>query len=759
MEEPLAEPLARVRVVDCSEGIAGSKAAMFLADFGAEVVKVEPPGGETGRRFPGFAVWNRNKRGVTADAREPRLRELIARADLCVFTQPLTWLKANGLRPGSLVEANPRLVFLHLPAYAPEGLGSEFPESAQLLSAVSGIAFEQYKWSDVPVDPVMPHILYTQAMWGAVVATAALLERQRSGLGQIATVTGLHATSLLMTGTITDLPQIARGVRPGGAQGPVPFFRLYQCADGEWLIMAALTQAFYLKAFEILDVVEMLADERLGGEPAAMSLPSNAGWVIERLAEAFRARPRDEWIALLRDGGIPAGPARRRHEWFGHEQVRAISMRVALEDAERGHVEMPGIPLNLSATPGGVRSAAPAVGSDDWPDWGAVDSVEPQKAPQPSGPLTGIRVLDLGVVIAGSFPGTVMAELGADVIKIEPPTGDSLRAFAPTWIGYNKGKRSAVIDLQKPAGREVFLRLVRTADLVIDNYRPGVLDRLKLDYRSLRAVKPDIVCVSVTGYGEAGPLSADPGFDPVLQCGSGMMLAQGGDSGPTFITLPVTDTPTALMAALGGLLGLFHRNVTGEGQRATTSLAALSVMMQSDEIVEFAGRPPAAVGSRDHPGSGPLDRYYQAADGWLRLLATKKGDGERLVQAGLASASPPTAANLASSFSALAIDDAIGRLTAAGVLAVKATRKFRDLYESGATPADAMDEMVLANGNHIWASGRFASLSRTQRTDVSLPAGLGEHTAEVLMAVGLTREDLERLAADGTIILGAPLVI
>ena len=177
--------------------------------------------------------------------------------------------------------------------------------------------------------------------------------------------------------------------------------------------------------------------------------------------------------------GCPAGPLGDRDVWLDHPQIQAIGMRVEVDDPERGRVVMPGLPLNLTASPASVRSAAPAVGQDD----GAVEAWEAKpvvsgEAPRLDGPLVGRRVLDLGSIIAGTYPGSLLAELGADVIKVESTDGDVVRGFAPTFVGYNKGKRGVSIDLRSEAGLAAFYALVKTADVVIDNYRPGVLENL-----------------------------------------------------------------------------------------------------------------------------------------------------------------------------------------------------------------------------------------------------------------------------------------
>jgi crotonobetainyl-CoA:carnitine CoA-transferase CaiB-like acyl-CoA transferase len=752
-------PLEGLRVLDCSQGVAGPKAAMLLGDFGAEVLKVEPPGGDRARAEPGFATWNRNKRAATIDYCTAEGREallgLADGADVLVLSDPASHLQRLGLSPAELAARCPALVVLHAPPFGASG-EPELPESGQLLSAASGAAREQYSYEGVPVDHVTPHLLYAQAMWAAMAAVAALVERARSGHGQVVTVSGIHATTMMITGTATEHPAINRGVRAGGGTGPIPFFRLYPCRDGEWLILAALTPAFAIKALEVLDVLDILADPRINGEPQAMALPANAGWAIERLGEAFRARTRDEWLALFRGAGLPCGPVSTREEWFASEQVAAIGMRVEVDDPGRGRVAMPGIPMKLSKTPGSVRLAAPALPPADsvLPTW------EPRPtpagaAPASRGPLEGLRVIDLGVVIAGSFGGTLFAELGADVMKVEPRGGDSLRVFAPTWLGYNKNKRSAVIDLQTESGRAAFLELVRTADVVIDNYRPGVLERLRLTYDDLKAVKPDIITVSVTGYGEGGLLSNEPGFDPVLQAASGMMKAQGGDDAPTFLTLPVVDTPTALAGAIGACLALFHRARTGEGQRVTTSLAAASIFGQSGEFTFFEGRPPSLRGGRDFQGPSAFDRFYRTKDGWLRLQARTEAEVDALRAAGYSED------NLAERLAAMEGLVGAEHLRTRGVPAVAAAGRFKEFYDT--TPAareqEAMAGITMADGSTVWAAGRYCAFSRTPLTGHGRPPGLGEHTREILLEAGLAETAIDRLLAEGVAVQGKPLTL
>src|SRR5439155_14815598 len=198
------------------------------------------------------------------------------------------------------------------------------------------------------------------------------------------------------------------------------------------------------------------------------------------------------------------------------------------------------------------------------------------------------------------------------------PAGD---AFREAGFVYNRGMRGLSIDLSRPAGQQAFHRLVETADVVIDNSRLGVSKRLRIDYPTLTAVNPRVITLSIAGFGEQGAFAPKPAFDPVLQAMSGMMSAQGGDHDPARYTSPVNDVAAAATAVLAVGLALYHRGQSGAGQRTTTSLVACSVLMQSGELVRFAGRPPACRGGRDFLGPSPTDRFYRTADGWLRLQA------------------------------------------------------------------------------------------------------------------------------------------
>jgi crotonobetainyl-CoA:carnitine CoA-transferase CaiB-like acyl-CoA transferase len=246
--------------------------------------------------------------------------------------------------------------------------------------------------------------------------------------------------------------------------------------------------------------------------------------------------------------------------------------------------------------------------------------------------LEDVRVIDLTRVLAGPYCTQILGDLGADVIKIEEPgTGDEVRTISPRYPGgeshyflsLNRNKRSVVVDLKSPDGREFILGLVAEADIVIENFRPGVLDRLGLGLEDLRAVKPDVILCSITGYGSVGPLSGSPSFDLVMQARSGAMAINGDpDRPPTKLGLPMGDLGGGLWGTIALLAALRQRdNHAGDGpaeaQHVDVSLLDGLLAMQGylGQLAMLTGESPPRVGS-DHHTVVPWGRF-EAADGYL----------------------------------------------------------------------------------------------------------------------------------------------
>ncbi len=218
-------------------------------------------------------------------------------------------------------------------------------------------------------------------------------------------------------------------------------------------------------------------------------------------------------------------------------------------------------------------------------------------APAPTGPLAGIRVLDLSAYIAGPYGCTLLADQGADVVKVEPPGGDNLRQYPSTlreesraFLGINRSKRGIVLDLKRPEDHAALLRLVREADVLVHNFRPSVPARLGIDHERLNLINPRLIYCAVTGYGETGPMKDKAGYDQVLQTMTGMCMLQGKRGGAPELTYgSVVDYYAAALLAAGVASALFERERSGRGQYVGVSLLRSALAMQSARMVWAEG--------------------------------------------------------------------------------------------------------------------------------------------------------------------------
>jgi crotonobetainyl-CoA:carnitine CoA-transferase CaiB-like acyl-CoA transferase len=749
-----AGAFAGVRVLELTKGIAGRTAGMLLADLGADVVRASDDRPDT-ERDPGGLCWDRGK--VLAPLHGTsigELRRLTAAADVLLTDLRPGEIGGHWASPRSSIAASPRLVHAWLPPYAARGQWRDLPDDPLLLAAVGGFADHFPAVADVPVAPVVPTVSYIQGAVGAAAIAAALVGRGADGPGRCVTVSGLHAiaatqASMMMT-TEDGSAILSAGKRTPGA----PNYRSYRGSDGQWLYLAALTPDFFFRALEVLDRMDILVREDVAGEFMNLLRPEVGVAVGAELAETFAARPRAEWLRLLAEAGIPAAPVATREEWLASEQVTAVGGRFESDHPGLGRVVMPGVPISLSATPGRVRHLPSAehvaAASSLWAFTGGADSAgsagSAGSGETPADlPLAGVRVFDLSTFMAAPFAGTLLADFGADVVKIEPTAGDPYRVYSASYTAVNQCKRAAALDLRKPDERGALLGLAADADVMIDNLRADSLSRLGLGDEVLAAAFPRLVRCSVSAYGRTGPFADLPGFDPVMQARSGMMLAQGGAGDPVASVAPIHDVGTAALATLGILAALFVRNRTGLGQHVTASLAGSSVFLQSGELTTFAGRPVPAAGGVDFPGPSAVRRYYQASDGWLAVAATTVAQVEGLLSAAGhpewgALDDATLADRLAGALAGRPVDAWITLLATRGVPACRVLPRAGELADPFLVENDfshvvadpVAGKLRVVRAFSDWPGTRPASERPARGTTV------GEETSAVLAAAGIT---------------------
>ena len=258
--------------------------------------------------------------------------------------------------------------------------------------------------------------------------------------------------------------------------------------------------------------------------------------------------------------------------------------------------------------------------------------------------LTGIRILDFTQVLAGPFATQQLAQLGAEVIKVEQPgTGDMTRGMmsassdgmAPSFLTCNLGKRSLTLDLKHPSAREIIQKLIDRSDVLVENFKPGTIERLGFGYEAVKAIKPDIIYASVSGYGQSGPKSELPAFDGAIQAASGMMSISGhAETGPTRTGYFSVDMSTAINAAFAITAALLRRQRTGEGQRVDVAMMDTAMMMQAPQMTAYLtnGTVPELLGNRS-PTKQPTSNVFSTADGYVQVAAMKESQVQDLLSA------------------------------------------------------------------------------------------------------------------------------
>ena len=373
------------------------------------------------------------------------------------------------------------------------------------------------------------------------------------------------------------------------------------------------------------------------------------------------------------------------------------------------------------------------------------------------GPLEGIRVLDFTQMMAGPLCAMLLGDLGADVIKIEPPEGDAIRRTGETFLGgetesflsFNRNKRSVVIDLKAEAGREAGRGLAAGADVVLENFRPGSAERLGVGYEVLRALNPRLVYCSISGFGREGADRARPALDPVIQAMSGIMQLTGSDeTGPLRTGFPFSDLVTPLLATIGVLAALRVRERTGRGQRVDLSMldATIFGMMPRDAYFFATGRTPSRLGN-EHYQIAPWNTYATADGRYLMVVAHTEKFWHALITALAApelGADPRFLSNadrvrnrtalnarLAAAFRTASLDEWTPRLTAAGVLFAP-VRSFPEVFSDPRVRREMLVELDHPTAGRITVLANPLRFSETPATVRRCPPRLGEHTAEVL---------------------------
>lgn len=684
-------PLEGTRIVEAGGGIAAAYCTRLLGELGAEVVKVEPPAGDPVRHhgpFPGeredpeasglFHSLNFGKRGALLDVDAPagldRLRRLLAGADAFVTSLPPRWRRDREIDGPSLVARHPALVSVSITAHGESGPLAEEPGVALTSAALAGASWLLGHPDRPPLTLPFELSEYEAGAAGAAAAAAALFHRLRTGRGQAVDVAAADVIAAFVSNFSTIIVDYGRpwrreGRRAAGSAGAYPY-AIFPCSDGhvaiigrsrrDWRnIVAAMGSPAWAEEERFTDPFEI-----------SMKRPDEADAL---LSEWMRGHSKEELREIADRHGIALAPVRTVAEILTEPQY--LERRFFAEPLSVGDRELtpPLAPAVLSRSGRrrrlrpAPRLAAAGDGDTDWRSAGlgaanppAAGAAEAETAPAGEGArgpaaLAGIRVLDLSWVFSGPMAAYTLADLGAEVIKVEHggrldnsrmrgqpirdgrPVEGPPEEISPYFHQNNRGKLSVSLNMKHPDGAELIRRLADESDVLIENLRPGVLARAGLSYEPLAERNPRLVMISMSAVGQRGPLSMIRAYAPIMSALSGLESLVGYEDDPAvgMMSLGVGDPNAATHALVYILAALCDRERTGKGQFVDMSQTEAMITTLAEPVAEMqvAGRDPALRGM-DHPRWAPHGHYpCRGEDQWIAIAAEDDEQWRRLAAA------------------------------------------------------------------------------------------------------------------------------
>ena len=633
-------PLAGVRVLDFGMAAVGPISAEYLAWLGADVIKIESPSGDMVRRGRGGPDWmghtfngnNIGKRGIILDLKNPEdnatALKLAETADVLLenFRSPAI-LNRLGLGWDTLHKINPRLIYLQSSAFGPVGPLDGKPSVEWVTQAYGGTtSLMGPKGGPPEFSRGTSSLDWNGAMVNTEAMLIALYIRTRTGQGMRVQTSQFQST--LIAGTTRIAEYLATGKVPerlGSARANIVPDQAFQTSDG-WITVSAPHDGFFKKLCAAIDRDDLASN----ADYATMAgRVDRRDVLVPALQETFRSKTSAEWVKALRDAQVPVGEYQKlptlADSLLDHPQVQAEKM-VDILKMEAGEFVSALPHWHFDKTSTGWQRPAPAFGEHQDEVMAELKAFKPAPA-QPTSELnglalSGLKVVDFSQGIAGPLAGMQFGDLGAEVIKIEPPAGDWLRQIPPfvggqsgLFLQLNRNKRGAAVDLKTPEGVALAKKLVADADIVVEGYRPGVMARLGLDYATLSKNNPRLIYCSISGHGTTGPLAGQPATELDVQAtvGANRHLGVPGEP-PLRFGYDQASISGGMSGVQGVLAALIWREKTGLGQHVEVSMLGSEVGVYQWSFT--AERHPFDRASNAFAGlMAAPDHGYQTADG------------------------------------------------------------------------------------------------------------------------------------------------
>ncbi|MGE0601557.1 MAG: CaiB/BaiF CoA transferase family protein [Dehalococcoidia bacterium] len=658
----MAGSLAGIRVLELSEGVSGPYCGKLLAGLGAEVIKVEPPGGDRTRfagPFPGdrpdpersglFLHLNLGKKSIVADVTtvegKATVEGLLGDADAVLISMRPAQLRAAGIDFGEWRRRFPRLVIGSVTTFGLTGPYADYLGGELIAYAVGGYATLTGDPDREPLKAYGNLVEYQAGAQLALGVVAAVTAREATGEGQLVDCAAMQAATFLLGGVDQGAYFYGRVAKRNGTRllGFPPEHSypstIRPCADG---FVHCHSNNRYLDLLGALIPHPRLTD------PELLGLMTGYADEIDAIMDEWLAdKTRDEIVERAQELRLPFTEVREPGEVMAEPHHKERGSFVTIDHPGAGPIFQPGAPFRMSATPW-VNQPAPMLGKGRGATWTKPVELQARTpnrlndgagTPLPKAkPLAGVRVIDFTNAVAGPIASFILADLGAEVIKIEAPTSRPKVAAgtAPLLEGaeapsYNRimlfnelnhGKRSFSVDVAKPAGRELFLKLAEKSDVVVQNFAPRVMGNLGIDFGALQAVNPRIVLASMPAFGLSGPLRDRISYGPGIDAMSGLSHLTGYPDGP-----PIKpgnffcDQQAGVLTAFAVTSALRHARLTGEGQHVELAMIEGEFQVLGDAYIDFAmnGRERRRTGN-DHPAMEPHGMFRcLGEDAWVAI--------------------------------------------------------------------------------------------------------------------------------------------
>lgn len=725
-------PLKGVKVADFGVGMAAALIAKFLGEAGADVRRMEPASGDRSAEFyAAYPIWR-----ATAAEHHPFShdiwQELVTTSDICIMGGEGFAYNAFG-ESEAWMKANPRLIVVQISASLSDSDFNPAHSADILVQARSGLVFETYP--DRPALLGFVPSAYGAALHGLVAASAAIFQRERTGLGQIAQIGLLESA---MAWPVAFWGQAERPTpryefrAPRGARALI-----FRTRDDAYVQLVLGSAGSKYQLYRILGIDDPSIEPGDAGLPNANDGPNGYFGDVTRIAPYVAQCDSTALLAALTEAGVvcelvlPAGA-----NW-DDAQVRENAI-IAQSPDGADHVVQP------------VKWAfSPAVRT-------------PCGAPDGAPPLHGIRVIDFGAFVAGPSLSAGLADLGADVIKVEPPRGDPLRSIYRFYRSTNRGKRSIAIEMKSEAGLRLAHRLAGEADIVCSNFRHGVAERLGIDAVTLIAQRPDKIVAVNAGYGITGPKRNAPAFDPCIQAICGLEVRAGGIGNlPIMNPMMMTDLCGGLLGQIGVLMALYRRARHGGGAAVSVPLLNAGLFLQSDIFRTADGRihGPAAL-LPDQTGYHPAEKLYQTCDGWIAIAARGEAAAQALAKLFEIDAPPRRAEwgegeqrSLASALAKHSIASALAELEQAGVPAEACREDTENTYLAADRHVHAglVYETISPYFGRVRGIGRPFMLQHCAAAPCGAVSDKGQDSREILVELGFSATEIDALIASGAV--------